>query len=294
MREFVMSTDSLSFSVRERLQYIEFLLQFRGWLARADLVEKFSMSAPAATRDFRKYKDLAPENLDFDDSQKKYVIEEKTFRPLFPLKIHEALGRLRSPAIAESLGLDQNDSFTVPPRLSFPKLEVLMPLTRAILNSNAISINYLSVKNGESKRIIAPHSLVDNGLRLHVRAYDFKRGKFCDFVLSRVIDIESTGELVSPSLTRAGDHQWNRFIRLELVPHPNATNVENPKTIEHDFDMQNGHKVIHVRAAVAGYWLRLWNVDCTKEASLEGHVYQLWLRNHETLYDVDSALLAPH
>lgn len=289
-----MSTEDLSFAIKERLQYIEFLLQFRGWLSRADLVSKFSMSAPAATRDFRKYKEIAPENLDFDDSQKRYVIKEVSFKPIFPLRIYEALGKLRSPIIADSLGLSEHDSFISPPRLSLPRLDVLMSITRAVLNSDAIEISYFSVENGASKRVIAPHSLVDNGLRWHVRAYDFKRKKFSDFVLGRIIEIANSDENVRPSLSRAGDNQWNRFIRLELAPHPNPENVPNPKTIQHDYDMKDNAIIIQVRASVAGYWLRLWNVDCTKNATLKGREYQLWLKNHETLYDVESAMLAPH
>lgn len=289
-----MNNENLSFAVKERLQYIEFLLQFRGWLARGDLVDKFDISAPAATRDFRKYKELAPNNLDFDDSGKKYIINEAAFSPMYPLKINEALGKLRSPALAKSLGLGEGESFTVPPRLSLPRLNVLMSISRAILNGNALQVNYLSVQNGESSRVIAPHSIVDNGLRLHIRAYDYKRNKFCDFVLGRIISAHHSDKVVLSENSRKGDNQWNRFIRLELAPHPNKNNVQNSITIEHDFGMVDGAKTLEVRAAVAGYWLRLWNVDCTKDASLLGSQYQLWLRNHETLYDVESAKLAPN
>ncbi|KIF52249.1 WYL domain-containing protein [Vibrio owensii] len=288
-----MSIEELSFSVRERLQYIEFLLQFRGWLSRSDLVDKFAISAPAATRDFRKYKDIAPENLDFDDSSKTYTIKDSSFKPVFTIRIHEALGKLRNPALALALGLGENESYSAPPRLSMPKLDVLMSLSRSIINKQALRINYLSVKNGNSDRKIVPHSLVDNGLRLHVRAYDYKRKKFCDFVLSRIIKAEQLDEFVPFERTSTLDYQWNRYVRLELVPHPCSENVLNPKTIERDLDMKDGVKVIQVRAAVAGYWLRLWNVDCSKDASLRGTEFHLWLRNHETLYDVESAKLAP-
>jgi len=47
-----------------------------------------------------------------------------------------------------------------------------------------------------------------------------------------------------------------------------------------------------VRAALAGYLLRRWNVDCTKEASHTGGEYQLWLRNRQTLYGAENLTIA--
>jgi hypothetical protein len=51
--------------------------------------------------------------------------------------------------------------------------------------------------------------------------------------------------------------------------------------------------VLAVRAAMAGYLLRRWNVDCTKHASLRTGEYQLWLRNQESLLNTDNLAIAP-
>jgi len=48
-----------------------------------------------------------------------------------------------------------------------------------------------------------------------------------------------------------------------------------------------------VRAAVAGYVLRRWNVDCTEDHNLKGDEYHLWLRNRQALYGVQNLMLAP-
>ncbi|WP_082296606.1 WYL domain-containing protein [Moritella viscosa] len=288
-----MKMDTLSLGVKDRLRYIEFLLQFRGWVSRSDLTERFDISAPAATRDFRKYKEIAETNLNFNDSLKRYEIDLKRFKPKFEITIREALGKLRSTTLAKSLGIEGNDRIISPPRLSLPKVDILMSMTRATLNTLPIEVEYFSVKGGLSKRTIVPHSITDSGLRWHVRAYDYKRNKFSDFVLTRIKSCKHLNEVAPSIFAREADHQWNRFIRLELVPHPNTENVAHPKTLEYDYDMIDGVKSIEVRAAIAGYWLRLWNVDCTKEHSLLGKEYQLWLRNTETLYDVESAFMAP-
>ena len=51
--------------------------------------------------------------------------------------------------------------------------------------------------------------------------------------------------------------------------------------------------LINVRAAVAGYLLRRWNVDCTKDNKLERAEYHLWLSNPQALYGVKNLVLAP-
>ena len=56
---------------------------------------------------------------------------------------------------------------------------------------------------------------------------------------------------------------------------------------------QNGCLRIKARAALAGYVLRRWNVDASPDHRLDPAAHQLWLRNTQTLYGVESAALAP-
>ena len=57
--------------------------------------------------------------------------------------------------------------------------------------------------------------------------------------------------------------------------------------------MVNGSVTFELRAAVTGYLLRLWNIDCSPDHSLTGAQYHLALRNPEALYAVDNANLSP-
>ena len=57
--------------------------------------------------------------------------------------------------------------------------------------------------------------------------------------------------------------------------------------------MLNGTLDVQLRAAVAGYVLRNWNVDCSREHTLEGPEFQLWLKNTPALYGVDNLAIAP-
>ena len=77
---------------------------------------------------------------------------------------------------------------------------------------------------------------------------------------------------------------------MNLVAHPK---LSHPETIEMDYSMKDGVLKVNVRAAVAGYVLRRWNVDCTEDHSLKGAEYHLWLQNRLTLYGVENLIIAP-
>jgi predicted DNA-binding transcriptional regulator YafY len=173
--------------------------------------------------------------------------------------------------------------------MKYPEPSIIAPITRAIFLNQAVTINYVSMSSGKSKREIVPLALVDNGLRWHVRAYDRKKRRFSDFVLTRIMKAEISDNCISPEETKSNDIQWNRIVELELIPHPKRKHKE---TIMHDFDMEDGVLRINVRAATAGYLLRRLNVDCTEHHVLASSVYQLWLRNLPALYGVETIDIA--
>jgi len=78
---------------------------------------------------------------------------------------------------------------------------------------------------------------------------------------------------------------------LQIVPHPK--NVQHPTAIKMDYGMENGMLKLNVRAAMAGYLLRRWNVDCSNEVSLSGPEYQLYLKNTQTLYGAENLTISP-
>lgn len=62
----------MQYAVEQRLRLIEFLVVHYDSVGREQLIDFFGISAPQATRDFKAYKELAPDNLLFDDKVKKY------------------------------------------------------------------------------------------------------------------------------------------------------------------------------------------------------------------------------
>lgn len=276
---------------RDRLAFIELRVRFVGEIRRQDLVARFGIQAAAATRDIAQYKDIAPRNLDYDTKGKVYV-RGKWFRPAFEFPVERVLTWLsQGYGDGEPLRLKSFVSCEGPALLNKPDLETLSVLTRAIHQKGAIEISYRALSSGLTKREIVPFALADNGQRWHVRAFDRRSGEFRDFVLARIADAQIVTGNVGEQETSDQDIQWNRIAELELVPHP--ANVQHPDTIEAEYGMENGVLNLRVRAAMAGYLMRRWNVDCTEDHSLKGAEFHLWLRNRQALYGVTNLMLAP-
>ena len=182
-------------------------------------------------------------------------------------------------------------SAETPTQLNPPQLDTLAKVSQAIYQKQALQIQYRSLSSGLTTREIVPFALVDNGLRWHVRAYDRKRERFTDFVINRIVKAKLLKQSTLPANeTKDADIQWNRIVEMHLVPHPR---LHHPETIECEYGMQNGMLKVNVRAAVAGYVLRRWNVDCSENHALTGAEYHLWLKNRQTLYGVENLVIAP-
>ena len=281
----------MSQAQRDRLASIELRLRFLGEIRRQDLVTRFDIQSAAATRDIGQYKELAPGNIDYDPKGKVYVRGE-WFRPVFDFPAERVLtwlsqgfgdgepSRLRSLVTCEGSALSTSLD-----------LEMLSVLTRAIHKKTAVEISYRALSSGLTTREIVPFAFADNGQRWHVRGYDRRSGDFRDFVLTRIADARLISGAVKEHETADQDIQWNRVAEIELVPHP--ANVQHPDTIEAEYGMESGVLRMRVRAAMAGYLMRRWNVDCTEDHSLKGAEFHLWLRNRQALYGVTNLVLAP-
>lgn len=280
----------LSAAQRQRLAYIEFRAWFYGEVARKDVLERFEVATAAGTRDMALYKELAPGNVSYERKTYRY---QPGFLPLFEHEVDRVLAALTSGfGAGEPASHGVPISHAVPARLNQPRLETLATVTRAICAGNALKLTYHSMKTGPSTREIVPHSLVDSGLRWHVRAFDRTKGHFRDLVLTRMEHLTPLAPSSHPAQLElmAADQQWCRQVTLDLVPHPAQPHA---KTIEQDFGMQHGRLTVTLSAAVAGYVLRQWQVDCSADAHLKEPGFRLWLADLNQLQGVDNAVLAP-
>ena len=282
--------EDLSLAQRERLAYIDFRLYFFGEIGRPDLNDRFGVAPAGATRDLALYREIAPYNIVFDGSNKIYRLGQ-AFSPLFDHASQRVLSML-----AQGFGDGINGATQPmlpcesPVALSCPRMDVLAPICRAIHAKRPVAIRYHSMSSGETERIIVPFALVDTGLRWHVRAFDRKSGEFRDFVVTRIEVPILLDEEPKANERSDNDIQWTRIVELDLVPHPR---FERPEVIKMDYGMTNESIRMRVRAAVAGYMLLRWSVDCSPDHRLKEEQYRLWLSDPLALYGVENAKLAP-
>ncbi|MFT3849828.1 MAG: WYL domain-containing protein [Propionivibrio sp.] len=283
--------DDLAQAQRERLAYIEFRLYFFGEVGRTDLMKRFGVAPAGATRDFALYKERCPKNIDFNTVSKTYVVRE-SFAPAFEHVLERVLTAL-------SLGFGDGINpvagplirCEVPVALNRPHIDVLAPITRAIHLGKSVRLRYFSHTSGASEREIVPFAIATDGLRWHARAFCRNHQDFRDFVISRMDDATVLmDQAVEKHELSECDIQWNRIVELELVPHPDR---KHPEITTSDFGMLNGVLHLRLRAAMAGYVLRQWHVDCSPDHSLTDEAFRLWLRDSLSLYGVGSALFAP-
>ena len=275
---------------RERLAFLELRAFFSGELRRGDIEARFGVKPAAASRDLSSYRDIAPDNLDYDAPARCYR-PSATFKPVFEFSTERVLvWLLQGFGDGLDLKLRQVAPCEGPGQLVKPDLEVLGSITRALVAKKAVRVNYLSLSSGSKRRELVPIALADNGLRWHIRAYDRERDRFGDFVLTRITKAQEIDGEVLEAEQIGADEQWARIVDLEIVPHPG---IEWPKAVEADYAMTDGVLRIKSRAALAGYVLRRWNIDSSPDHRLDPASHHLWLRNTQTLYGVESAALAP-
>lgn len=280
----------LTHAQKDRLAFIDFSLQFFGQVARTDLIQRFSTGLAASTRDFCTYKDLAPQNLILRHQTKNYHRTDD-FQAVFkhdPEVILAALSRGFGNGI--STGVKPSEQCFDAVRLIHPNVAIIGCIMRAIHNKQAIKCGYVSVSSGETERGLVPHSIVNNGHRWHVRAYDRKSNRFRDFVCTRFTFVDLIHGPVHVHEASPYDQQWQQIVDIVLVPHPD---IKQSMAIEMDYNMTDGMLSIQLRAAVAAYVLRQWQVDCSLDHTEKYLGCQLALANPEVIKLIENISLAP-
>lgn len=271
--------------IDDRLWYIEWLLMMRGWLSRTALMEKFGIKGAAASRDIKRYKEQAGDNLFLDHRVKKYVADLDKFKPIYETSEDLIFSKLTDLDESRSLGVAYPLIETIP-SLSEINPKDITGITRAILNMNVLKIAYCSMTSGASEKKIVPHSMFHNDLKTYVRCYDLGRNRFLDLVVGRILEVKGEDGAAPAEFLREFDDDWNTYLSLELVVHPR---IEHKQAIESDMKMIDGVKIVQVRKSLAQYWLRRWCVDCSATAKMTDKAFQLHLRNHSVIDGVNGA-----
>lgn len=281
------SINGIKRATQQRLQYIELMAYYTGVVTRSDVARAFGISDAAATKDLKFYSQIAPDNLLYKHNVFGFVPStrfEEIFTDLEPQQVLPMIAA-NLPFIGETF--EQNllygvhtEQLPLPQRL--PSKDVVAQVIRAIKQKTQLSVVYSSLSDRDSSqaRIIEPHSLINTGLRWHVRAYSEDTFDFRDFVLSRVQQAQQLSEKAESNPEY--DDDWVEPINVQLTPHPNLSE-EKRQILMTDYAAKGDVIEFTVRRALLAYVLQRLSVDTTEEHSLNPNAYQLIVMNRDEI-----------
>lgn len=249
----------------QRLEFIEFRLFWDGGVRRGDIISRFNVSTPQASTDLANYRELAPENMEYDSTLKRYVATA-AFAPRF-LKPNADRYLVQLKAIADGvIKLDETpiiappnvDALPIPHRRVEPR--ILKALLETIRNQRGLSVHYHSMnpKRPDAQwRSITPHAFANDGLRWHIRAFCHEEHIFKDFILSRFLDI---GQQERAAAKAEADTQWFSTFNVILAPNPKLSEGQQ-RMIALDYDMPDGQLTLPVRCALLYYFNKRLRLD---------------------------------
>ena len=281
------SVNGIKRATQQRMQYIELMAYYTGVVTRSDVAKAFGISDAAATKDLKFYSQIAPDNLIYKHNVFGFVPTthfQEMFTELEPQYVLPLISA-NLPFIGETI--EQNrlygvstEQLPLPQRL--PGKKIVAQVIRAIKQKTKLSLVYssLSDRNSSESRIIEPHSLVNTGLRWHVRAYCEDTYDFRDFVLSRVQQAQQLSEKAESNPEY--DDDWMEPINLQLTPHPNLSE-DKRQILMTDYAAKNDVIEFTVRRALLAYVLQRMSVDTTKDHSLNPNAFQLIVMNRDEI-----------
>ena len=277
----------IKWGARQRLQYIEVMAYYTGVVTRSDVARAFGISDAAATKDLKLYGQLTGDNLVYRHAVFGFVPGEQ-FQPQFadlsPARILPTiaanLATIDGPYGDESVFGIPVDELPLPNRL--PEPVVLAQIIRAIKQRRKLRVSYHSLSDQDTtrQRSIEPHSLVNTGLRWHLRAYNEESYDFRDFVLSRFRDARMLDQAAESSAQY--DEDWSEMITLQLAPHPGLSPTQRASLLV-DYQHRDGVIEVRIRRALIGYLLQRLSVDTSTDHGMNPAAHQLILLNRDEI-----------
>ncbi|MCS0505145.1 WYL domain-containing protein [Ancylobacter mangrovi] len=265
------------------MEFLEWKMFWEGRVIRSDLESAFDISTPQASVDLRRYREIAPNNM--EQTARGYRPAAK-FMPHF-LKPSADRLLLQLRAFLSGVIPRKDIWFKDIPNVAIaPDIARDIPadcmrlILQVMRDREAIEIRYQSLTSSR-RRMIAPHALAHDGFRWHVRAWCCENLEFRDFVLSRMDEFGSTSSVEYDS---ADDAAWHTRVVLRLRPH-RGLSAQQRNAIEKDFGMTEGRRNVEVPACLAYYLIRRLNLDLPTTIQLTPERLQIELENLDEIHE---------
>jgi hypothetical protein len=257
----------------QRLEFIEFRAYWEGGVNRSDITERFGVSVPQASNDLTAYREIAPDNLIYDASAKRYLASSE-FEPRYLKPDPDRyLSQLRALAegvidLAETWLGDAPDAQAMPVPSRRVSADLFRDLLALMRSGQSAEVQYQSMSPRRPDtlwRRITPHSFGSDGLRWHVRGYCHIDGRFKDFILSRWRGLRNVGP---PGASGPQDHDWHDRFDVILEPNP-ALSPSQREAVAWEYDMPRGRVSLPIRRALLYYLHKRLRLDIDDDLPAE-------------------------
>jgi predicted DNA-binding transcriptional regulator YafY len=263
----------IRWGAEQRLEFIEFRTFWEGGVNRSEITERFGVSVPQASNDLTQYREMAPQNLVYDSSAKRYVAAPD-FKPLFLSPNPDRyLSQLR--AKAEGIvRLEETWFGAAPPAEAMPiparrvDAELFRQLLAVMRDKQSVEVRYhgMSQERPDAMwRRITPHAFGSDGLRWHVRGYCHLDDNYKDFILSRWRGLRDPG---APGPGAEMDKDWQRTFQVVLKPNPELS-ASQQEAVAWEYDMPKGQVALKVRGALLYYLKKRLRLDVEHDSPAE-------------------------
>ncbi|SDM91399.1 Predicted DNA-binding transcriptional regulator YafY, contains an HTH and WYL domains [Franzmannia pantelleriensis] len=261
----MLDTAPLPWDTLARYRLIEILALWEGRVVASQIGEAFGIGRQQSQKVLRRYRELAPDNLAYDESRKGFLPTDRFIGHFTQGRVEEYLHLLgagqglESPFAGLGLGAADTESLPLPSRKVSP--DVVRELVKGARQQLRLEVSYASFTNPRGEeRVIVPHTLVYAAGRWHVRAFCEKHLSYRDFVLSRFRDIpEPCGGMLGEH-GRECDSDWQTIVSVKLIPDQRLPEPER-QLIALDYAMKAGTLELSCRGPLVLYALRELGVN---------------------------------
>lgn len=245
-----MKDKDTSWSERARLEFVERVLYWRGYINRRDLMERFGISGPQATNDLVKYTAVAAGNSAYNVRSKRYEAAQDMCLQFVEPDFENDTRDLGASLWARDM-VDKVLWAEQPLRTA--KGAYLRSLVKAINEGASVEIKYYSLNSGTARwRRISPRAFGNDGLRWHVRAWCHERERFSDFVASRMQGVRKQAPCPFREIE---DTDWMATVSMVIEANPEL-DANRRKALALDYGMQRGVVRLTMRRAMVTYTAR--------------------------------------
>lgn len=260
----------------QRLRYIDLCAYVLGCVNRNVIMNRFDVKQVWATEDIKVYQEKTGTNLVYDHGMKCYRPVDG-FTPLFEHDVVDAIELISEGK--QTLFCEPrfaNNSYSYAIKSVQPLLKNLNHVFRALSLGKMVEIDYISLKNGKSNRLIAPHSLIRTGSFTYVRAFDHKSGEFRSFKLNRIVRSNLINRAPLKTEVKEADKDWQSDITLIIKVNDGVEHIE---AIEFDYGLVDGVLEVSVKKALIMFFLMDWNIAPLGFEKLPGALFPLKLES---------------